>query len=82
MKEISGGRLQIGAGTLYGAISTLVEKGWIQECPDGDGGRKKEYQITHMGVEVVAAELTRLSELVANGEKVMGENQLTGGSLG
>ena len=28
--ELTGGRLELGAGTLYGAINTLVDKGWIQ----------------------------------------------------
>lgn len=33
------GRLTLGAGTLYGALRTLQEKGWI--APGGPGGQKK-----------------------------------------
>ena len=29
--ELSGGRLVISAGTLYGALSTLMDKGWIEQ---------------------------------------------------
>ena len=42
------GRLTLGAGTLYGALNSLQEKGWI--APFGDSaGRKKEYLITTQG---------------------------------
>ncbi len=30
IKELSNGRVSLGAGTLYGAINTLLEKGWIK----------------------------------------------------
>ena len=31
VKELSGGRVVLGPGTLYGALNTLLEKGWIRE---------------------------------------------------
>lgn len=68
---MSNGRLILSAGTLYGAISNLLEKGWILPCgesPDTDG-RRKMYQITGKGQEVLLAELERLEELVENGRK-------------
>lgn len=68
---MSNGRLILSAGTLYGAISNLLEKGWILPCgesPDTDG-RRKMYQITEKGQEVLLAELERLEELVENGRK-------------
>ena len=48
IEEKTGGRLSLGAGTLYGALSSLQEKGWIQPCGNGDG-RKKEYAVTPLG---------------------------------
>ena len=30
-EELSHGRVKLAAGTLYGAINTLLEKGWITE---------------------------------------------------
>ena len=29
VEKLSGGRVRLAAGTLYGAINTLLEKGWI-----------------------------------------------------
>lgn len=70
IKEISGGRLLLGAGTLYGAMNSLVEKGWITELQDSNSSRKKEYLITDMGKVVVGVELLRLKELIENGERI------------
>lgn len=69
--ELSSGRLVISAGTLYGALSTLMEKGWIKQLDIVADSRRKEYQITAPGREVLEQELARLEELVANGEKIL-----------
>ena len=70
--QLSNGRVKLAAGTLYGAISTLLEKGWIKALPSEENSRKKEYQITQQGRESVDREIIRLKELVANGEMVTG----------
>jgi DNA-binding PadR family transcriptional regulator len=69
--SLSNGRLSISAGTLYGALSNLLEKGWITPYGEAEGqdGRRKQYQITDAGKEVLKAELERLEELVENGRK-------------
>ena len=67
--ELSGGRVRLAAGTLYGALNALVEKGWIMLLPVE--GRKKEYQLTSRGLEVLKRELARLRELVAAGDQVL-----------
>ena len=41
VEERTGGRLALGAGTLYGALNALQEKGWIAPW-GGDGGRKND----------------------------------------
>lgn len=64
-EELSKGRVRLGAGTIYGAIKTLVERKWIKAL-DGDG-RKKEYMITELGKSVVEFEIERLKELYENG---------------
>lgn len=69
---MSKGRVRLAAGTLYGAISTLLEKGWIKALPGEDNSRKKEYLITQQGKEAVEQEIIRLRELVANGETIIG----------
>ena len=73
VEEMTGGRVRLGPGTLYGAISSLLEKGWIVLYSADLGSRKKkEYVITNQGREVFSAELRRLRELVQNGEKMEG----------
>ena len=72
VEALSGGRVRLAAGTLYGAINTLLERGWITALPGPRDSRKKEYQITDLGKEAVAAEITRLQELLKNGRQIMG----------
>ncbi len=71
-EEFSGGRVRLAAGTLYGALNTLQDKGWIEALPCTPGSRKKEYRITAAGRAAVESELARLRELVKNGEQVTG----------
>jgi len=70
IKELSNGRVNLGPGTLYGAINTLLEKNWI-ELQDSDF-RKKTYRITQLGKTVIQDELLRLEELLANGNRIAG----------
>ena len=73
-ESLSGGRVKLAAGTLYGAINSLLEKGWITALPGEKDSRKKEYLITDDGRSVLKAEHQRLKELVENGTRVMEEN--------
>jgi DNA-binding PadR family transcriptional regulator len=72
--EMSNGRVKLAAGTLYGALNSLVEKGWIDALPENPESRKKEYVITKNGLTVLKEELDRLSELVDNGKRILGGN--------
>ncbi|MCI8442111.1 MAG: PadR family transcriptional regulator [Provencibacterium sp.] len=75
VQALSSGRVKLAAGTLYGALSTLLEKGWITALPGEGGERKKEYLITETGREMLQAELLRLQELLNNGKRLLeGEN--------
>lgn len=65
------GRLILGAGSLYGALNTLQEKGWIEPTDDGKG-RKKEYVITEIGKEIAETELERLKKLIHTAERIIG----------
>jgi len=71
VEDLSSGRVKLAAGTLYGAISTMLEKGWITALPGEKNSRKKEYRITTLGKDIAASELTRLRELLANGELII-----------
>ena len=71
-EQLSGGRVRLAAGTLYGAINTLLTKGWISALPGEKDSRKKEYAITESGIEILREELRRLSELLQNGNAILG----------
>ena len=75
-EELSDGRVHLAAGTLYGALTSLCEKGWIRPLPMENGSRKKEYQLTADGLQVLKGELARLQQLVANGESILREDGL------
>ncbi len=66
---LSNGRVKLAAGTLYGAINTMLDKGWICGINDETSGRKKEYVITSNGRKILEQEIFRLEELVSNGKK-------------
>jgi len=72
VKEFSHDRVNLGAGTLYGAINTLLEKNWIQSIPGEKDSRKKEYLITESGKSMLKDEIARLEELIANGKRIIG----------
>ena len=69
--EVSGGRLVISAGTLYGALSTLMDRGWIEQLDVVADSRRKEYSITATGRAVLEGEVARLEELVTNGKQIL-----------
>jgi DNA-binding PadR family transcriptional regulator len=72
VSALSRGRVALGAGTLYGALNTLLEKGWISPCEGPPDERRKEYVITPAGRRAAEAELMRLGELQENGRRIMG----------
>lgn len=67
--EISDGAVRLGPGTLYGTISRLLEDGLIEECderpdPELDDRRRRYYQLSGTGEQVLTAETRRLQRLV------------------
>ena len=75
VEELTGGRVSLGPGTLYGAIQSLVKKDWIRiYSEDTESRKKKEYLITDEGRAVFEAERARLNELVKNAVLMEGNN--------
>ncbi len=72
-EQLSGGRIRLAAGTLYGALNSLCEKGWIVPLPVREESRKKEYKLTETGLTVLKNEFARLQQLVENGRQVLEE---------
>jgi DNA-binding PadR family transcriptional regulator len=63
------GAVRMSAGTLYGAVSRLLDDGLIEESeerpdPELDDTRRRYYRLTDLGSRVLIAETKRLSELV------------------
>ena len=44
--RLSRGHVHIGSGTMYGATSNMIKKGWIQELPTTDADRRRLYILT------------------------------------
>ncbi len=72
-EELSGKRVRLAAGTLYGALNALCAKGWIIQLPSEDESRRKEYRLTEKGRHVLEREVARLRELADNGERILRE---------
>ena len=63
-REMSGGRVRLSTGTLYGALHRLLEEGWIERFEDEDHSRRKQaYRLSALGRRNLEREVARLSEL-------------------
>ena len=67
--EITNGRINIGAGTMYGNLSRMEHEGLI--TPVTEEERKKIYKISEKGKIVLELELERLQELLRHGKSEM-----------
>ena len=65
IKELSGGRLEMGPGALYGVLSRMNREGWI--VLTGEEGRRKNYAITQAGKAALLTEYERIKRLAADG---------------
>lgn len=70
IRELSGGRLVMGPGTLYGVLSRMSREGLI--VLTGEADRRKTYAITDQGRENLRREYDRLRHMVEDG-KIMEE---------
>jgi DNA-binding PadR family transcriptional regulator len=71
IEKETNGRVVLGAGTLYGAINTLVKKKWISSIENNLDSNKKEYIITDIGKQKVAEEIKRIREVLNLATKVV-----------
>jgi len=72
VEEQSGGVLTSGTGTLYAALTRLLEDGLIEVCEEapGDQRRGKSYTISEAGRELLRAETGRLDAIVRRAREV------------
>ncbi|MGI6131148.1 MAG: PadR family transcriptional regulator [Bacillota bacterium] len=78
IKELTGGVVRLGPGTMYGALTALKERGMIEPVESaepvdaaGRGRQRKEYVLTALGREVLRLEQARLQKLADIGRGVM-----------
>ena len=71
-KELSGGSVTIGSGTMYGATSNMIKKGWITELLSPAPGieRRRLYQLTAAGREALEHEIDRLKKMLDIAQEV------------
>src|SRR5579863_523166 len=64
IEELSGGRVSLSTGTLYGALRRLLDDGWIRRFEQDDTSRDKQaYSLTALGRKRLEAELERMNQL-------------------
>ena len=73
IKELSGGRILMGPGTLYGVLTRMQKEGLI--LLKEEDGRRKNYEITEAGKEALHAEYRRLQCMVSDG-KIIEEGEV------
>lgn len=69
---LSDGRVHIGSGTMYGATSNMMKKGWIEETTAPDANRRRLYRLTEAGRQVLLDEAERLRQLAGAAESIIG----------
>ncbi|HTT51594.1 MAG TPA: helix-turn-helix transcriptional regulator [Streptosporangiaceae bacterium] len=54
--------IRLEPGTLYGALSRLERRGWVR--PLAAAGRRRPYEITAAGQEILAGQVTTMQQIV------------------
>lgn len=64
VEQVSGGRVVLSTGTLYGALQRLLAQGWIERFEDSDTSREKRaYRLSSKGRRNLQAEIERMRHL-------------------
>ena len=67
VKELTQGRIILGAGTVYSSLGKLESDGLIEGVREE--GRRKIYTITPIGREILHEEVVRITELYNNAKE-------------
>ena len=68
VRQMTGGEVVIGAGTMYGSLSKMEKDGLIVFVAEED--KRRLYQITALGEEILDTELRRIERLYKNSKGV------------
>lgn len=69
VKRLTGGAMELSAGTLYGMLRRLESEGMVVErkdrpAPQRDDERRRYYHLTEFGHRVACAEAERLQDMI------------------
>lgn len=68
-ESLSGGRVLLSTGTLYGALKRMLVQEWIERVddpqPNPTDRERKAYALTPHGRSILSAELARLKRMVS-----------------
>lgn len=65
--------MTIGPGTMYGALNSMIQKGWI--CEAGQEGKRRIYRLTTQGGDVLDKEIQRLERMVASARAAFSQKE-------
>ena len=64
VETMSGGRVLLSTGTLYGALQRLLENGWIERVEEDNTPRdRRTYRLTSRGRRNLQMEIERMRQL-------------------
>jgi len=64
IEAMSGGRVLLSTGTLYGALQRLLDQGWIERVEEDDAPRdRRTYRLTSRGRRNLQIEIDRMRQL-------------------
>jgi DNA-binding PadR family transcriptional regulator len=64
VESLSGGRVLLSTGTLYGALQRLLSDGWIERVEEDDAPRdRRTYRLTSRGRRNLQMEIERMRHL-------------------
>jgi len=64
VERMSGGRVKLSTGTLYGALRRLLEEAWIERVEEHESPRdRRSYRLTSRGRRNLQLEVERMKQL-------------------
>lgn len=72
IEEISAGQVPMAAGTLYGALENLLKMKYIKPVSTDDS-RRKVYQITSKGKEILLMDMNRMEAMIRVTKRLLEE---------
>lgn len=64
VEQMSGGRVLLSTGTLYGALQRLLQQGWIERFKEEESSRdRRAYRLTSRGRKNLQLEIDRVRQL-------------------